>query len=30
LAKPISIPDLVAGIEQYLPAHAASCEARIA
>ena len=30
LAKPISIPDLVAGIEQYLPAHAASGEARIA
>jgi adenylate cyclase len=24
LAKPISIPDLVAGIERYLPAHAAS------
>jgi CheY-like chemotaxis protein len=23
LAKPISIPELVAGIERYLPAHAA-------
>jgi len=30
LAKPISIPDLVAGIERYLPAHAPSGEARIA
>src|SRR5437588_10595382 len=30
LAKPISGPELVAGIEQYLPAHAASGEARIA
>ena len=30
LAKPISIPELVAGIERYLPAHAGSDEARIA
>jgi CheY-like chemotaxis protein len=30
LAKPISIPDLVAGIERYLPAHATSSELGIA
>jgi CheY-like chemotaxis protein len=30
LAKPISIPDLVAGIERNLPAHAASSEAHFA
>ena len=30
LAKPISIPDLVAGIEQYLPARTASGELHIA
>jgi CheY-like chemotaxis protein len=30
LAKPISIPDLIEGIERYLPAQARSSEARIA
>jgi CheY-like chemotaxis protein len=30
LAKPISIPDLIAGIERYLPAREGSGEARIA
>ena len=30
LAKPISIPELIAGIEQYLPAHAGSGELPIA
>src|SRR5258708_30380384 len=30
LAKPISVPELVAGIEQYLPARAGSSEAHFA
>ena len=30
LAKPISVPDLVAGVERHLPARAASSEARFA